>query len=281
MEWPRVKNIIIAILILLNGFLLVLVAVRRNETIRYEQSVLDRTVQVLKQNGIEMSADAAVTTTGMAQGTAERSLEQEKKLSAALLGAEVEESNLGGGLYSYTAPAGTVNFRTGGEVTLRPADSPMWHTDDPAAHAAALVSAMELECRLADNSLVGGNGTVSYLQLLKGTPLFSCEIVFTYKDGCLTGLSGVLLVTEKPETEDGQFLNLPTVLMGFLDEVLSSGEVCSTILSVEPGYLLTQSFSNTVRLQPVWYISTNTADYYADGITGAVTHIMQMSRASE
>jgi len=69
--------------------------------------------------------------------------------------------------------------------------------------------------------------------------------------------------------------------MGFLDEVLTSGDVCSVIVSVEAGYLLNQSFSNTVRLQPIWYISTNTADYYADGVTGKLTRVTQMMMTSE
>ena len=281
MEWRRIKNVIIAILLLLNGFLLVLVAFRRNETIRYEQSALDRTVQVLKLNGIEMSPDAVVVSAEAMQGTAERSIALEKKLAGALLGAEAKDSNLGGGLYSYSAPAGTVSFRTGGEVTLRPADDPRWYTDDPETHSAMLVAAMKLECRLYDVSLSEGDGTVSYLQLLEGNPLFSCRIVFMYEDGRLNGLSGTLLVTAEPEMEEGEFLNLPTVLMGFLDEVLTSGDVCSAIVSVEPGYLLNQSFSNTVRLQPVWYISTNTADYYSDGVPGQVTRVTQMMMPSD
>lgn len=281
MEWHRVKNVIISILILLNVFLLVLVAFRRSETIRYERSALERTVRVLEQNGIQMAADAAVTPADAVRGMAERSMDREKRVSVALLGAEkVEEKNLGGGLFSYSTSAGTVSFRTGGEILLRPSDDPMWYTDDPAGHSAGLMNAMELEFRPDDVSLSEGSGTVSYLQLLNGSPLFSCRVTLTYESGHLTELSGALLVTGEPEMEEGRFLNLPTVLMRFLDEVLTSGEVCSAILSVEPGYLLNQSFANTVRLQPVWYISTNTADYYADGVTGELTRIVQTMTAS-
>lgn len=38
MEWPKLKNIIILILLLLNGFLLVLVGMRYTESVQYERA---------------------------------------------------------------------------------------------------------------------------------------------------------------------------------------------------------------------------------------------------
>ena len=40
MEWSKVKNIIILLLLLVNGFLLVLVGMRREETENYQASAL-------------------------------------------------------------------------------------------------------------------------------------------------------------------------------------------------------------------------------------------------
>lgn len=104
--------------------------------------------------------------------------------------------------------------------------------------------------------------------------MFSCQVTLTYQDGRLCSLSGTLLAMTEPELENGTLLSLPTVLMRFLDDVLVSGDVCSAILEVEPGYMMTQSFSNAIQLRPTWYISTNTADYYVDGITGELTRVV-------
>ena len=53
MEWGRLKNIIILILLLVNGFLLVLVGAHRRETREYEQTALEKTIRVLEGRGIE------------------------------------------------------------------------------------------------------------------------------------------------------------------------------------------------------------------------------------
>lgn len=275
MEWHRMKTIIIAILLVINGFLLVLVGTRRSESLRYEQSALEYAARVLESNGIAVEEHAVASTVVQNPCVSERSSVREEAAAAALLGQVVESNDLGGGLYSYTADSGTVSFRMGGEIATVLTDDPMWYTTDPLGHSASLMSAMKVDFSLSDAQITNGTGEVVYQQMLQETPLFSCRVTFFYEKGRLTGLAGTLLAVEKVTEEEGETLTLPTVLMGFLDEVLRSGDVCSSVLAVEPGYLLTQSFANTVRLQPVWYISTNTADYYVDGITGELTRVVQ------
>ena len=55
--------------------------------------------------------------------------------------------------------------------------------------------------------------------------------------------------------------------------VLERGDVCSAVESMEPGYRLTQSFSSVVRLEPVWLVSTNAADYYMNAVTGQISRL--------
>ena len=54
MEWGRLKNLIILILLIVNGFLLVLVATRREESARYERMALEQTVQALERRGVQV-----------------------------------------------------------------------------------------------------------------------------------------------------------------------------------------------------------------------------------
>ena len=53
MEWSKVKNIIILLLLLVNGFLLVLVGMRREETENYQASALAQAVEVLERSGMD------------------------------------------------------------------------------------------------------------------------------------------------------------------------------------------------------------------------------------
>lgn len=273
MEWRRVKTIIIVILLLVNGFLLILVGSRRGEVRRYEQSVLTRTLQVLVENGIQISEDAILSQSGGQPQSTDRNIAAEGNVVSALLGESVEGANRGGGLYIYRTDLGQVSFRSGGELSTVLEDNARWHTVDPVSHAADLASAMKLKLELVSADVSGGRGRVIYRQTLDGAPLFSCRLVFTYENGCLTEVSGSVLAVDKVTAESGETLSLPTVLLRFLDDVLDSGDVVSAVLAVEPGYLTTQSFTGTVRLTPVWLISTNTADYYVDGLTGQLTRV--------
>lgn len=273
MEWHRVKNILLAILVIVNGMLLLLVWNQRTETLRYEQSALDGARQVLAENGIGLSAEAVQGRKSHQPGSAERDVQLEAELAAVLLGETARGENRGGGLYTYSTQLGELSFRPGGILAAKLADVPFWETADPESHAAALMGNLSVECYRVRSNLVSGSGTILYVQLLEDAPVFSCQVVLTYEEGRLRSISGTLLAMTEPELENGTLLSLPTVLMRFLDDVLDSGDVCSAILEVEPGYLVTQSFSNAIQLRPTWYISTNTADYYVDGITGVVTRI--------
>ncbi len=275
MEWSKVKNIIILILVLINGFLLVLVGTRRSEVRRYEQSALTRSLQVLEENGIEADAQALVSRSGTVPAAAERDTAAEARLAGAILGESVEGDHRGGGLYLYQNSRGQVSLRSGGEISLIPSDDSFWVAADPADHAQRLVQRLGLELEERDSTLSGGSGTVTYRQRWNGAPLFSCQLVLSYEDGRLTGLSGTLLAADRAAEESVSLLTLPTVLLRFLDEIIKSGDVCSSIRAVEAGYRLIPSFSGAMRLSSVWKVSTNTADYYLDGVTG------EFSRAAE
>ena len=274
METPRVKTIIIVILLIINGLLLVLVGARRSEARRYEQAALDGSIEVLAHNGIELTPDAIVNRTGYQSGTTQRNLEKETLLASVLLGEAVEGSSRGGGLYTYSSEHGQLSFRAGGELSSQLEKSAYWKIADPESYATTLADSLGLELQRIKFEVLGGNGTIVYRQMLDGVPLFSCQLELAFEDGYLKDMSGSLMAMDAVVFEEGEGLTLPTVLMHFLDDVLASGDVCSAILRVEPGYLLSQSFTSTITFQPVWYISTNTADYYVDGINGDLSRIL-------
>ncbi len=280
MEWGKLKNIIILILLLINGFLLVLVGTRSSEVRRYEQSAVERSVQVLEENGIQVEPDALPAGGGAEPAGAERDVAAEGRLVSALLGEALTGVHRGGGLYTYTGARGQMSVRAGGELSLIPSEDPFWSAADPAEHAAALMAALPAETELVRAEIDGTSGAVVYRQRWGGVPLFSCQVTLTYENGRLTGLSGSLLAADKTTAESARLLTLSTVLMRFLDEILTSGDVCSSIRAVEPGYRMTQSFGGAVRLTSVWRISTNTADYYLDGVTGELTRAAESRGAA-
>lgn len=274
MEWHRVKNIVLAILVIVNAMLLMLVWNQKAETLRYEQSALTGVIQVLAENGIEMDIQAVTNRESREAGSAERSIDTEAKIAAALLGESVQGENRGGGLYTYSSPMGELSFRSGGAMSAVLANVPEWADSDPESHGASLLGRMGLEVSCVRSELSNGSGTVTYVQRFNGVQVFSSQIDLIYEGGNLRSISGTLLAVEETQADTGSVLTLPTALMRFLEEIEESGDVCSSIVEVEPGYLVSHSFSNAIQLRPTWYILTNTADYYVDGITGEVTRAM-------
>ena len=272
MEWSKLKNIIILLLVLVNGFLLVLVAMGREETQRYQASALAQAVEVLERGGIQVSQEGLEDAQGLSPQWMERDLEREGALARALLGETAEPENQGGGLYTYRGDRGEVNLRAGGAVSARMSGEG-WTAGDPRSHAAGLLEEMGVEAQALDSDVDGGTGTVSFRQLWQGQPLFSCQVAFTYEEGRLTGMEGVLLVADPARAvqSQGEAITLPTALLRFLDGILASGDVCSAIQSMQAGYLTSQSFSGSVTLSPAWLIRSNTADYFLDAVTGELT----------
>lgn len=271
MEWSKVKNIILLLLALLNGFLLVLVAMGQGESRRYQRSALDQAIQVLERSGIQVNAQALEDAQGMGELAVERDLDWEAGVAAALLGPDGEREDQGGGVYRYRSGRGEVSLRAGGALSARLA--PAGQVQDPAGHAAGLLEAMGVQARQVGADLEQGTGTVRFCQLYQRLPLFPCQVVFTYRQGALTALEGTLLAVGRQEAGPQQVLTLPTALLRFWEGVLATGDVCSQIIAMEAGYLSAQSFSGTVTLTPAWRVRSDTADYYLDGVTGVLTRV--------
>lgn len=276
MEWSRLKNIIILILLLVNSFLLVLVAARRGEARQYERTALEQTIQVLEGQGIEIDAKNLAPLGQLPPLTVERDLEVERKLACALLGDGVEVDNRGGGLYLYRGPWGELSVRPGGELSAELADVPHWQANDPGHHAAALLDRMGVDAEQTALSTQGRETIVRFRQMWNKVPVFSCGVEFVYRGGALGAVRGVLLTSGQKVGEPGELLPLPTALMRFLDGVTSAGDVCSAIRSMEAGYRATpQPLSGGTRLTAAWFITSDTAEYYLDGATGALTRISE------
>lgn len=276
MEWRKLKNLIILILLTVNGFLLVLVGIRWEESVRYERSALEQTVQVLERGGIQVDVEAVAAADGLAPMTVERDVEREARLAGVLLDEEVQGDNRGGGLYLYRGGLGEVSLRSGGGLSAEFLRNDHWKTDRPENHAAALLKKLGVEGALTEQGNEGEDVVLRFTQSWNGVPVFSCEVEFVYRDGYLTTLRGALLMAADGTAEAGQALTLPTALMRFSEELGATGDVCSAIRSMEPGYRgMAQSLSGGARLTPVWLVVTDTANYYLDCVTGALTRVTE------
>lgn len=271
MEWRKLKNLIILILLVVNGFLLVLVAARSRESSRYERSALDQTVQVLERGGIQVDRSAILPAGSLAPLSVERDPDQEARLARALLGENAQGDNQVGGVYLYRSALGEVSLRAGGELTAELAPDSHWETARPEEHAARLLKGLGVDAVLSGTAQEDDRTVLRFTQHREGIPVFSCQIELTYQAGRLCSMKGTLLMAAGGTAEPGQVLTLPTALLRFSEEIAATGDVCTRLWSMEPGWRGTaQSLAGGIRLTPVWLVTTDTASYYLDCVTGSL-----------
>ena len=211
---------------------------------------------------------------GLFPAMVERDLEREVRMARALLGQAAEADNRGGGLYLYRSGAGELSVRAGGELSAKLEGGAGWQADHPERHAAGLLRKMGIDGAQAGVTEEDGWTRVRFRQLWNGMPVFSCELEFAYRGGVLDSIRGTLLTAQAGTAEAGQSMTLPTALMRFSEEIAATGDVCTAIRSMEPGYRgMAQSLSGGTRLAPVWLVTTDTARYYLDCAAGELTRL--------
>lgn len=276
MEWPKIKNIIIVILLFVNGFLLLLVGGQLLRERYTQHSALQNAAQILEQNGITVSDDAftQIGSTAISPMTAGRDLSAEGELAALLLGKDAVCTDQSGGLYLYSSSVGTAAFRASGECSVT------FHSPQPVSgslpdHARDYLHRLGLDGEvLSTGDGEPGQTTVLLRQLYDDTPLYSCTVAFTYSAGGLTSIQGTLLVTSEPPVfSEETTLDATTALIRFLSAVLDSGDLCSSVSSIRPGYLTVSSFGSATSFHPVWLVTTNVSLYYLDGVTGELSRV--------
>lgn len=271
MEWAKLKNIMILILLLANLFLLGIVIVQERDAALYQEQALNHALGVLEKNGIHVERDRLPEEMNLSVLTVSRDLESEKALAEALLG-PCAASDLGGGRYAYESELGTAEFRSNGNFSVSFSNGlmPIRRIGGEEALASALLKEAGLAAVLNTRVEDGERVVLTYHQTWQNASIGSCEIAMEYRNGSLRSMSGLRLMgTPQSANDKSVMISLSTALVRILNGVNDLGDICNEITAMEPGYLLTSSTEGT-RLVPVWYVTTDTGAYNLNALTGAL-----------
>ena len=274
MERSKLKNIIILILLLVNAFLLLLVGGQLFQEHRAQRAALTNAGLILEQNGIAVSEEALAQmgSASLTALSAARDTQFEAALATALLGEDAACTNQSGGLYVYTGSAGSVLFRAGGEFSAE-FTAPLPVSGERDDHAQSLLRTLKLSAEEVSREETPSGGTdLTFLQTVEGVPVYTCSLVFRYTPEGLAAMEGTLLPAAV-SAAGTPALDGATALIRFLSGILDSGDVCSSVTAIRPGYRMTYSFSGSISLSPVWLVSTDASDYYLDGATGQLSRV--------
>lgn len=270
MEWPKLKNIIILILLLANLFMVSMVLIQERDAAQYREQALDNAVSVLETNGIRVNREQIPNEMELNVLTVERDLETEKALAQALLGT-CDVSELGGGRYAYESVMGSAEFRSNGNfsITFLDGTRSTRRTGGEEEHAANLLRDAELTAEFVSGEEIEGRIVLKYYQTWQNTPIHSCVITLEYVNGSLQSMSGLRLMGVPQSGNDkSELISAPTALMRILNGINDLGDICNEVTAMEAGYFMTAT--DTIRLIPVWYVTTDTGVYSLNALTGAL-----------
>ena len=270
MEWSKLKNIIILILLLVNLFLLAMAGVQERNSARYQEQALADAVTVLERNGIRFTKENIPNQMKLKSMIVQRDRELETGLAEALLG-ECTVSDLGSGRYAYASTVGNAEFRSNGNFSIVFTDGvPIAEgVGDETTHALALAARIGLNGVVAEQIQEDKTNVVLY-QTWQEVPVYSCRITMQYQDGSLRSISGQRLMGE-PQADNSaeELISVSTALLRAVNGINDLGDICSEIIELTPGYQMTNPTEGT-RIDPVWYVVTDTGAYQLNAITGVL-----------
>ena len=271
MEWSKLKNVILLMLLCVNAILLLLVGSQARVSTRYQEETKEAALSVLEQGGISFLLDELPDDLTLPVVTVTRDRSNESAIASALLG-EVTLQEQNEVHPRYSGQNGTAEFSMNGSftITLQPGVYTLdGHDYDKSSQSC--LKTMGLSGTLADKRLDGSETVLTYFQNWEGAPVFSCPVTLRWQGEDLIQIEGSRLDGTAASSAEEELLSTSTVLVRFLAVVNAGGYVCSRIEDMTSGYLSNSTTTRQVQLTPVWRFTTDTGAYYVDALTGDFT----------
>ena len=267
MDRYLLKNIIIIILVLVNGFLLGSLSMRYWSAAKAQDQMEEQLVALFASDGMELDPDIISQDAPPSSLSLSRDLDREQAAAAFFLGSDMAQGDQSGDTYTYSSKLGAASFRSNGGFdivgTLSDADG-----EELCRRFCKDFSYSE-PVFILDES---GSGSATAVCLHGKLPVYNCTITFTFDQGKLLTVSGTLLPEDASViTEDRELLSAPAALTTFQQARRESYMVATAVTGLTPCYELQGSTASALSLTPVWRIATDTSDYYVNCITGTVT----------
>lgn len=271
MEGTKIKNIVIIILLLLNGFLLVLVGGRWAQNTQSHDAARASAIQVIRDSGIELEEETVPREMSLSGLQAQRDLSHENALAAKLLGSGMTVEARGGDVYRYESERGWLQFHSTGEflAEFRPGALPLGE-ETVAQHGAQLLAQLNFEAVMLEQT----HRSITFRQTVSGAPVLGCQATLNYQDGSLVSITDGRRIPGQPQPGgEESSVSVATALMRLYNGLNELGDIYNRVDSIEPAYTLVVNLAGPAQLTPVWYVKTDTGTYQLNARTGQVGRV--------
>ena len=275
MDRSKTKNFIIAVLLLVNIFLLTVVAMDRVETLSVHREAEKKLIAILNDTGITIADGVLSSLSPMASRHLVRDMDRELSMMKAALGNDVTGSDKGGNIWFYDGSYGQAQLNGTGELDITPWAGTIRRSGDLTDTAVNYLKKLGIDSD-PGTAEISGTGEVDSVSLTcnwDGFPVFNCKIIFTFSNESAISVRGFRPLDTNISDPGTPALDVGTILMRFLDMLYKDGVACSEIISIKQGYMLNVSVSGDGYLTPYWHIVTDSGEYSVNGLTGIVENI--------
>lgn len=270
MEWSRLKNITLLILLMTNVCLLVFAVQRTYDRTQRERMARSDAIAFLQRSGVAVDETVVPQENSLKPQFAERKLPVEQKQAQRLLGGAVQVQAHGGEIYHYSNENGTLQLHSDGSFSAEFTAGAFPVGADAPAACISLLDALDYQAQFTHQQ-----GEWLYFSLqMDNWPLFTRGVAVQVVQGDIVAMSGGRRLTGAPVPDESrQTLSVATALAELGNGIRALGDVCRGIDQLEQGYILGMNLSGNMILTPVWRVSTDTGYYQLELVSGTLTRI--------
>lgn len=272
MPVSKLKNLAILILLLANIALLALLIPRHLEQSRQEDNLRNSLTQLCAQQDVVLNPTCVPDTIKLYPlELAEREQAESAALTVllgempAVVNGQLQTSSKAQPLRIGSWENGALTLRLSGQEEV---SDFLDATEDTLEQMGFQVYRLAHPDRLSP-----GIYAVTATQSVLGVPVFSQGLTMTYSNSCLTDVNGQFFAGTLTQSGSSACMSAADAVVAFLSCRVDLGWVGSSITRMQQGYLRTDAAGTLVHLTPVWRLSTDTGDFYVNGLTAEVTSI--------
>lgn len=270
MDSIKVKNFIIIVLLIVNAIMLAVFIGDSVQEKRRSENTVSGAVALLDANGISVADGVDLSERQIGAMSVARDMNTELERITDLL-KNVSTSDQGGNIMLYFGSNGESRFSGTGsvEINLR---AGAYTTTEPVAAARRFASRLGVETmnepifNSVDPETL--DGTLVLACTVNGVRVVNCTLSFLFAQGNLMSVYGTRVLDTVTQGSVRSEVDVPTVLMRFLNIVLSGGHICSSLDELDLCYNMRSTAAGEGELIPVWRIATDTGEYFLNAITG-------------
>mgnify|MGYP003300176129 CR=1 FL=1 len=270
MEWPKLKNIILILLIFTNVCLLVLVGGPAWQERQFQQQTRAEAIQFLNQKGISLAEEVVPERVEPTPQVARRNVQQEQLKAQAVLGQNVRQEIRGGEVYRYENEKGAIQFHSDGAFSLQMKPEAFPIREDPRQAVLTLLEKLGMDVEILEQTQYA----LTVRQVWQGSAVLNREFCVEWDEMGLTRITnGSRLVGTPTQVSGSGTITVATALITFLNGMDELGDVCGGIREITQGYTSSAPLSGPMELTPVWRIATDAGVYQLDMVSGQLSRI--------